>query len=50
MDIQQRMRKLVDRLNLASDNYYGGKPELMTDYEWDALFEAIGNIEWGSTA
>ena len=48
MDIQQRMRKLVDRLNLASDNYYGGKPELMTDYEWDALFDELKQLEISS--
>ncbi|MES4920446.1 NAD-dependent DNA ligase LigA [Hoylesella timonensis] len=48
MDIQQRMRKLVDKLNLASDNYYGGKPELMTDYEWDALFDELKQLEMSS--
>ena len=48
MDIQQRMRKLVDKLNLASENYYGGKPELMTDYEWDALFDELKQLEMSS--
>lgn len=45
MDIKQRMRKLVDKLNLASNNYYSGKPELMTDFEWDALFDELKQLE-----
>ena len=32
------MRQWVDKLNQASEAYYNGKGELMSDYEWDALF------------
>ena len=30
------MKQLVSELNKASDAYYNGRGELMTDYEWDA--------------
>ena len=32
-----RMRQIIDQLNEASDAYYNGLSEKMTDYEWDAL-------------
>lgn len=35
-----QMKSLVEKLNQASDSYYNGKGELMTDYEWDALFDS----------
>ena len=38
-DKLNRMRSLVNQLNQASDVYYNGKGEILTDYEWDALFE-----------
>lgn len=41
----ERMRALVDRLNAASDAYYNGKGELMTDYEWDHLFDELKQLE-----
>ena len=40
-----RMEELVQRLNQASEAYYGGKGELMTDYEWDALFDELKRLE-----
>lgn len=40
-----QMKSLVERLNLASDSYYNGKGELMTDYEWDALFDQLKRLE-----
>ena len=39
------MRSLVEQLNQASDVYYNGKGELMTDYEWDALFDQLKRLE-----
>ncbi len=39
------MRELVDRLNEASDAYYNGKREMMTDYEWDHLFDQLRQME-----
>ena len=40
-----QMKNLVERLNQASDSYYNGKGELMTDYEWDALFDQLKRLE-----
>ncbi|MCR5300082.1 MAG: NAD-dependent DNA ligase LigA [Erysipelotrichaceae bacterium] len=40
-----KMREMVDRLNKAADAYYNGRNELMTDYEWDALFDQLKKLE-----
>ena len=40
-----QMREMVDRLNEAADAYYNGRNELMTDYEWDALFDQLKKLE-----
>ena len=40
-----QMQSLAERLNQASDSYYNGKGELMTDYEWDALFDQLKRLE-----
>ena len=42
---QELMRQWVDKLNQASEAYYNGKGELMTDYEWDALFDQLKQLE-----
>lgn len=42
---EQRMRALVRQLNAASDAYYNGRPELMTDYEWNTLFDELATLE-----
>ncbi len=39
------MRQLVDELNRASDAYYNGRGERMTDYEWDAKFDQLRQLE-----
>ncbi len=39
------MRELVDTLNTAADSYYSGGSELMTDYEWDAMFDRLKRLE-----
>ncbi len=41
----KRMEELVRILNEASDAYYNGQAELMTDYEWDALFDELKALE-----
>ena len=41
----KRMRELVDLLNEASDAYYNGKSELMSDHEWDKLFDELKELE-----
>lgn len=40
-DRLEEMRAAVARLNEASDAYYNGRGELMTDFEWDALFDRL---------
>ena len=39
-----RMEQLVEELNRASDAYYNGQSELMTDYEWDARFDELKRL------
>ena len=44
-DMRNKMQQLITRLNEASDAYYNGRGELMTDYEWDALFDQLKQLE-----
>ena len=41
----QRMQQLIRELNEASDAYYNGQAERMTDYEWDARFDELRSLE-----
>ena len=40
-----RMEQLVRELNEASDAYYNGRTEQMTDYEWDQRFDELKALE-----
>ena len=40
-----RMRELISRLNEASEAYYGSRDEIMSNYEWDAMFDELGRLE-----
>ena len=40
-----RMEQLVRELNEASDAYYNGRAEQMTDYEWDQCFDELKALE-----
>lgn len=40
-----RMEQLVRELNEASDAYYNGRAEQMTDYEWDQRFDELKALE-----
>lgn len=40
-----RMRQLIQELNEASEAYYNGQAERMTDYEWDARFDELRQLE-----
>ncbi len=40
-----QMQQLVRELNEASDAYYNGRGERMTDYEWDARFDELKRLE-----
>ena len=39
------MQLLIEELNQASDAYYNGKAELMSDHEWDARFDELKRLE-----
>jgi DNA ligase (NAD+) len=41
----QRMRELVQKLNDAANAYYNGQNEVMTDFEWDAMFDEVKKLE-----
>lgn len=41
----QRMRELVAKLNDAANAYYNGQNEVMTDFEWDAMFDEVKKLE-----
>ena len=43
--MNEEIQSLIDRLNAASDAYYNGREELMTDYEWDAAFDKLKRLE-----
>ena len=43
--IQDKMRELIRKLNEASDAYYGGRDEIMSNFEWDALFDELSRLE-----
>lgn len=40
-----RIDELTERLNLASDAYYNGRAENMSNYEWDLLFDELARLE-----
>ena len=43
--MNKEIQSLVKQLNAASDAYYNGREELMTDYEWDAAFDRLKKLE-----
>ncbi len=45
MDKKQRIEELVAKLNEASEAYYNGRDELMTNYEWDAMYDELSTLE-----
>lgn len=40
-----RMRELIQKINEASDAYYGSGTELMSNHEWDALYDELVFLE-----
>ena len=44
-DVKNRMQEIIRRLNEASEAYYGGRDEIMSNYEWDALFDELSQLE-----
>ena len=41
----KRIDELVELLNAASEAYYGGLEEILTNYEWDAGFDELTALE-----
>ncbi len=42
---KQRMEKLVKMLNQAAKAYYQDAAEIMSNYEYDALYDELENLE-----
>ncbi len=42
---RNKMQEMIRRLNEASEAYYGGRDEIMSNYEWDALFDELTRLE-----
>ncbi len=45
MEPRLRMQELIEQLNQASDAYYNGRDEIMSNYEWDAFFDELTALE-----
>lgn len=45
MDKTLRMKELVNKLNEASNAYYNGKDEIMSNHEWDTMFDELVQLE-----
>ncbi len=43
--LQETMQELIDRLNQASQAYYFGDEPIMSDKEWDALYDQLTRLE-----
>ncbi len=41
----RRIQELTESLNAASEAYYGGREEIMTNFEWDAGFDELKRLE-----
>ena len=42
---KDKIDELVESLNRASKAYYNGADEIMPNYEWDALFDELTQLE-----
>lgn len=45
MEKEQRIKYLIEQLNHASQAYYNGQNEIMTNFEWDAMFDELTLLE-----
>lgn len=45
MDKKLRIDELVEKLNAASNAYYGAGEEVLSNYEWDAMFDELASLE-----
>lgn len=44
-ELREKYEELVRKLNEASKAYYGGQEELLSNYEWDAMFDEAAALE-----
>lgn len=42
---KERIRELVRQLNEASEAYYNGRDEIMSNFQWDWLFDELSELE-----
>jgi len=42
---KKRIESLTQQLNAASSAYYNGQEEIMSNYEWDAMFDELEALE-----
>jgi DNA ligase (NAD+) len=45
MNYHERMQELIENLNRASEAYYNGQDELISNYEWDRMFDELQQLE-----
>lgn len=45
INLTNRIEELVAKLNKASESYYNGQDEIMSNYEWDAMFDELTALE-----
>lgn len=43
--MKERMQYLIQKLNEASDAYYNGRDEIMSNKEWDTMFDELTALE-----
>ena len=43
---EERIEQLVKQLNAASEAYYNGKPLIMSDREWDEMYDELSKLEY----
>lgn len=44
-EVREQIDTLVERLNTASAAYYNGKDEILSNYEWDTMFDELAALE-----
>ncbi len=44
-DKKERMRELIDKLNEASKAYYAQDREIISNFEYDALYDELQELE-----
>lgn len=45
IETRAQMKSIVEKLNKASEAYYSGSGEIMTDFEWNELFDTLADME-----